>query len=551
MVSLIVRDDSTVQNLVRERPSVREGKLLSGSYRILSVPDDEVLPVMQQLGNTKIDAYSIVVGLLGKEALDAAGITPVQQQPFLDLKGRGVLLGFVDTGIDYTQDAFRYENNTSKIQYIWDQTAEGDSPAEYGFGAEYANSEINRALRSPNPFEIVPHRDTVGHGTFLASVAGSRKAGEGAAPEAEIVAVKLRKASPFYLNTFSVPPGQENVFDSADVIQGIEYILDRAFELGRPVAVCVSVGTNLGGHDGFTVFEEYLSRVSHRTGVTLCAAAGNEADTEHHTSGVIKKEGEVEEIEINVGQNAGDVYMHIVNNAANRLSVAVSSPTGEMVGRVPAKNGSVTTERLIFEKSSIEIFYFFPIEGSGAQLTVIKILDATPGIWTILAHGDIIIDGKYHAWLPLTGLGNPGAQFLAPIPESTVVVPASAVGVITCGAFSSLDKSLYPDSSWGPTRLPSPAPDLAAPGSQVSGTFPTGTGEMSGTSVAAAITTGACALLLQWGIVDRNEIYVDTYLARAYLIRGCDRDPALNYPNSQWGYGRLNLQNTFNLLRRT
>ncbi len=551
MVSLVVRNDATIEHLIHENPAIREGKLLSGSYQILNVPEADVPEVMQALGNTKIDAYSLVVGLLGKEALDASGITPILQQPYLDLKGRGVLLGFVDTGIDYTKDDFRYENNTSKIQFIWDQTLEGDSPDGYGFGAEFGNSRINQALQSSNPYEIVPHRDTAGHGTFLASVAGSRKPGEGAAPAAEIIAVKLRKTSGFYTDVFLIPKDQENAFDSADVMQGIEYILDKAFALNRPVAICISVGTNLGGHDGFSVFEEYLSRISHRTGVTLCAAAGNEGNAAHHTSGVIAQAGDIRKIEVNVGQNAGGVYLHILSDAEDRISVAVTSPTGEMVGRIPAKNGSVTTEHLVLEKATVEVYYFFPIEGSGAQLTTVKILDATPGLWTILAHGDIVVSGKYNAWLPLTGFISPGVSFLSPTPECTVVVPASAVGVITCGAFRSLEKSLYAASSWGPTRLPFSSPDLSAPGVQVTGTFPIGSGEMSGTSVAAAVTTGACALLLQWGIVDKNEIYVDTYLARAYLIRGCDRDTGLEYPNDQWGYGRLNLQNTFNLLRRT
>jgi subtilisin family serine protease len=92
-------------------------------------------------------------------------------------------------------------------------------------------------------------------------------------------------------------------------------------------------------------------------------------------------------------------------------------------------------------------------------------------------------------------------------------------------------------------------PDLTAPGSEVTGVFPNGFGKMEGTSVAAAVTAGACALLLQWGIVEKNEETMNSYIARTYLIRGCDRDRDIEYPNFQWGYGRLNLFNTFEMLR--
>jgi subtilisin family serine protease len=553
VASLIVRDNPSIEDFLIKHPDIKKGKMLSGNYLILILPDDRAAEMVNDLGNTKVDAYSLIVGLLGKEALDASGITPIQQQPFLDLKGRGVLLGFIDTGIDYTKNAFIYEDGTSKVQYIWDQTIEGPGPADYGFGTEYNNPQINQALKAPNPFDVVPHRDTVGHGTFLASVAGSRESGEylGAAPDADIIAVKLRRVGKFYTDVFLIPPEQENAFESIDVMLGVEYILDKSFELGKPAAICISVGTNEGGHDGFNIFEEYLSRISHRSGVTLCCAAGNEGNAGHHTSGVIKKEGDVNRIEITVGENAGNLYFNLWNDASDRISVSITSPTGEMVGRVPAKNGSVYTERLVFENSEITVFYFFPIEGSGSQLTVVKIMNATPGIWAILAHGDIILEGKYDAWLPMTGFISPNVEFLSPTPECTIVVPATTMGVITCGAYNSLDKSFYVSSSWGPTRMPMLMPDITAPGAEVTGVYPTGYGMMEGTSVAAAVATGACALLLQWGVVNKNEIFVDTYLARAYLIRGCDRPPGFEYPNNQWGYGRMNLQNTFNLLRRT
>ena len=74
---------------------------------------------------------------------------------------------------------------------------------------------------------------------------------------------------------------------------------------------------------------------------------------------------------------------------------------------------------------------------------------------------------------------------------------------------------------------------------------------MTGTSVSASITAGACALMLQWGLIQGNDITLNTYRIRAFLIRGCSRDPNIQYPSLQWGYGRLNLFNTFNQIRNT
>jgi len=553
MPALIVRNNIAVENYLREHPFARIGKVLSGGYIIIYVPEDKVDTIAQEIGIAPTSSYPLVVGLMGKEALDISGITQVQQQPFLNLTGRGVLLGFIDTGIDYTKEAFRYEDDTSKVQFIWDQTADGPAPSGYPFGTEYTNDQINQALKSPDPFSIVGQRDTVGHGTFLASVAAGREKGEymGAAPDAELIVVKLRKAGSFFQNYFLVPESQENVFETGSVMMGIEYILDKAVQLNRPVAICISVGTNLSGHDGFNIFEEYISRISHRPGVTICCAAGDEGNARHHTQGTIAKTGDIQKIQISVGENAGSFLQSIWNNASDRISIAVTSPTGEVVGRIPAKNGTFFTERLILERSTVKVGYYFPIEGSGSQLTSVRIIDATPGIWTISIYGDIIIDGRYHAWLPITGFVHPSVAYLSPSPNTTVVVPAAATGDITVGAYNSLDKSLYAASSWGPNRLMVSLPDLTAPGVEVMGTTITGHGRMEGTSVAAAVTSGACALLLQWGIVERNEPTLNTYLARAYLIRGCDRDPGLEYPNYQWGYGRLNLINTFNSLRRT
>lgn len=550
-VDFVVRDSAYMRSFIKERPQIKAVYELGDRFLIIYTTRSYATTLIEDLGTAVVRSTSKILGLLDRTNLEAAGIIQIQEQPFLELKGKGVIVGIIDTGIDYTKSAFINEDGTSKIRYLFDFTIRSVPPEGYFVGTEYTNEQINQALKSDNPFDIVPSKDTVGHGTFLASVAAGRDEGSyiGAAPEAELIVVKLKKARPFYLDYYLVPPDQENAFESTSVMVGIEYILKKAQELNKPVAICIGLGTNIGGHDGFTLFEEFLAISSNIPGVCICTAVGNESQARHHTQGVIPAVDEFIPIDVKVGENAGNVYLNIYNNVSDRVSIAVRSPTGELVGRFPAKSGSTLRSKLVLEKSTVILGYFFPLEGSGAQTSTVRILDATPGIWTILVYGDIILDGVFHSWLPITGFISPNVEFLTPTPYYTVVVPSTALGVIKCGAYDSATNSLYINTSWGPTRLPIMSPDFVAPGVNVGGVYPSGYGTMSGTSVSAAITTGACALMLQWGIVEGNDLSMSTYQARAYIIRGCERDPKLIYPNTQWGYGQMNLYQSFDLMR--
>ena len=552
-VDFVTRATDAFFDYVRSSNDVVVGQTLSGRYVLGYVKAENFHRLEEALGTAFVSSVPVVLGLLDRPALDAAGVSQVHSQPYLNLKGRGVLIGFVDTGIDYTQDVFRYADGTSKIQYIYDQTAEGEPPAGFLLGREYAKADIDAALASEDPYALVPERDEDGHGTFLASVAagGESETFSGAAPDAEIIAVKLKKARPFYREKYCVPADQENAYESSAVMVGVEYILRKARELGRPVAICIALGSNAGSHDGYSVFEEYLGGVSLQKGVCLCAAAGNEAEARHHAGGVLQSGGAPAQVDLKVGERAGDVYLAVWNTVADRLSVSVRSPSGELVGRVPARPGTAPAAdvKLVLEAARVQIEYHFPVEGSGGQLTVIRILGATPGVWSIYLHGDILLDGSYHVWLPMTGFVSPTVEFLAASPDYTITSPATAVGLICCGAYDSASKSLYAKSSRGPARDGRMLPDLTAPGVGVGGVWPYGPGVMSGTSAAAAVLAGVCALLLQWGVREGNDPAMGTYQIRAYLIRGCLRRADMSYPNNQWGYGSVQLMQSFHLMR--
>lgn len=535
------------QDYIAQRSYIRLERVLVNEVAILYTNENNMDEIFADLGSDFLNTYPEIYGLTGRESLEAAGIIRVQQQPYLNLTGQGVTVGIVDTGIDYTLPAFRYEDGTTKIRYIWDQTITTEPNSNVNYGTVYTKEQIDAALKSEDPFATVPHRDTVGHGTYLASLAAGRACGDfiGAAPDCELVVVKLRKASPYYLEKFLVPKAQENAYEATDIMLGLTYVFDRASEERRPNVTCMGLGTNFGGHNGQNRLENYISFLSNAPGTGICTAVGNESNARHHTEGVVEKTGDIVPIEVRVGEGADSLSVYAWYAGWDKISVSIKSPTGEVINRVPFQVGTSYERRLILERSTVRIFY----HQNESKFAIIQVRDVAPGTWEVRLHGDVVISGKYHAWLPMTGFISPDIEFVSPTPNYTVVIPSTAQGGISSGAYNDKENSLYINSSWGPTVTSRTAPDFVAPGVNVTGFFPTGEGTMTGTSASAAITTGASALMFQWAIVQGNAPIMTGNRLRTVLMRGCTRSDGREYPNPQWGYGRLNLIQTFNFFR--
>ena len=187
-------------------------------------------------------------------ALEVSGILRLQNPSALDLQGQGVLIGFVDTGITYEHPAFQNEDGTTRIVGIWDQTAEdGTPPNGMVYGAFYGEEQINEALRSERPREIVPEQDENGHGTFLAGVACGSTDGtadfSGAAPLAQIAVVKCKQAKPYLRDYYFIPQGQE-CYQENDLMMGISWLNRFAYERRMPLVLCIGMGSGLGNHVG-------------------------------------------------------------------------------------------------------------------------------------------------------------------------------------------------------------------------------------------------------------------------------------------------------------
>ena len=195
----------------------------------------------------------------------------------MGLSGEGVLVGFIDTGIDYTHPAFKDEAGNTRIDYIYDLSANG---------VVYTKQDINNALASDDPLQIVPEQDFAGHGTHVAGIA----CGGGNIPES-------RKGVAFNSSIAMVKTtryGNLNYALSTQLMRGIKFLVDKATQDVKPLVINISMSTNDGAHNGTSLLEQYIQVVSTLERVTIIVATGNEGDAGHHSGGKVKKEERVE-----------------------------------------------------------------------------------------------------------------------------------------------------------------------------------------------------------------------------------------------------------------
>lgn len=481
--------------------------------------------------------------------LIASGITQVQRPP-LSLTGRGVVVCVIDTGIDYTHPAFLDENGNSRILAIWDQTIqEGVPPEGFLFGTEYRREEINRALRAEDPYSIVPTRDENGHGSAMAGVAAGSNVRTGrqyigAAPEADIVIVKLKECKEylrrFYLVPDGVPAYQEN-----DIMLGIKYADSFARLFTRPVVICLGLGTNMGDHAGSSALSRYLNSIAIKRSRAVVVGGGNEGNAGHHYFGRLETEERSVDVEVRVGEDSVGFWLELWGTLPDIFNVSIRSPGGEMISPIRLNIQQSITYDFVYERSRVTVDATLVEASSGEELLIFRVQDPTPGIWTfrVSAVGDIY-NGQFNMWLPITDFLNTQVYFLNPTPYITLTEPAMASEVISVSAYNAENNSFYIESGRGFSRDNFVRPDLSAPGVNVSTIF----GRNTGSSLAAAITAGAVAQFMQWAVVESNDEFAEARQIKSFLIRGAERDADLVYPNREWGYGRLNLEETFNAL---
>lgn len=484
--------------------------------------------------------------------LEAMGIARLGRLPYLDLSGRGVMIGFLDTGIAYTHPVFRNSDGTSRIAAIWDQTQEdGTPPAGFYYGAEYTREQITQALASDDPSAVVPERDENGHGTFAAGLAAGsndRASGfSGTAPFADIVAVKLKPAKQYLRELYRIPAGAE-CFQETDLAWGVQYLLETARNAGRPMVICMTLGTNSGGHDGRSILDELLNGAAGRNRVCVVASTGNESGygLHYHSFGT---GGEYEEAELRVGDREKGFTMELWADSLNQYSVSVVSPTGELIRRIPDRRNHAQLMNFLFEDTRIYLNYFMAEGRTGNQLILMRVVDPTPGIWRFQVYADQVFEGGFDIWLPVHNFVQEDTYFLRDDPYITIAEPGNAGEPVTVSSYRIEDNAIGLHSGRGYTRSGMIKPDAAAPGVMLYGPEPDGgfrTG--SGGGGAAALTAGGCALLLEWAIVNGRQPEIKTQEIKRLLRGGAERE-GIVVPSREWGYGRINFYGVFEELR--
>ena len=489
------------------------------------------------------------------ETLNQTGILPVQNYPTLQLKGEGVLIGFLDSGIDYTNQVFRNIDGSTRIAAIWDQTVQSGSPPEgFAYGTEFTEKQINEALNEENPLAVVPSSDDTGHGTYTASLAaGSGNPQEqflGAAPEASIAVVKLKQAKQ-YLRDYYFIPADAVCYQETDLMLGLKYLNDLADSLSLPLVVCITVGSNMGGHIGTLPFSYLIEGYSTKANHITVIGTGNEADKRHHYFNTIADMADRKSVEIRVEENVSGFSLELWTDIPNILSISILSPSGENTSRIPFRAGASAEVSFLFERTKVSIDYRLLVEKSTSELVFFRFDAPALGIWKIIIEPLALADGQFHMWLPVTEFLSGEVYFLEPDPYYTLTNPAAADSPIVVSYYNGNTDALSQSSGRGYTRSRRIKPDIAAPGVDVPGALPGGRFTVrTGASAAAAVTAGAIALMLEWLLNYENVPGIDSYQIKSLLILGAVRPKTMEYPNREWGYGQLNLYNTFETIRQ-
>ena len=475
--------------------------------------------------------------------------------------GSGVVIGVIDTGVDLSHPDLKFPNGTSKVLYLWDQTVSGKPPEGFTYGIECSWSEIDSGK--------CPEKDTFGHGTHVASIAASSGLASGkyrgVAPGASLIVVKA--GAPLC-------NGENWTFDESAIIDGLQYLLDRAKSLGMRLVVNLSLGGNIGGHDDTSPLEMALNYLATQ-GVPVTVSAGNEADSQIHVAGSLVR-GHPSRVDWGPIGQARNVIVDIWYPSDRVVSGALVTPSGETVAGPTASNGIGTAS------GSVTILSANSAKGKELLISLESQEALKTSGWSVILNAT---DGgpslKWDAWVDSDSCSYPAASFSAGEGyeidvNGTVTVPGTASSPITVGAYVSKNAwvnhlgkkvqakdyhvgELTQFSSRGPTRDGRTKPDLSAPGLFITGArsvdVPQSDNDpdqyhrvLAGTSMAAPHIAGVVALMLQYKPqLTPREI-------KSLLIEGTYLDDFTGFidgleGSNEWGRGKADARTATSLFR--
>ena len=521
---LIVRYTGNLDK-VREINGV-DVRELSNGYAVLNVKKeliDEVANVEEIIYIEKPTA--LIFSLLrGKQA---SCINEVQQT-FANnenngLFGEGVIVGIADSGIDFTHEAFRNQDGTTRILNLWDQTNDRVYNAE----------EINEALKSENPYESVNSVDYSGHGTHVAGIAAGNFAENkndnlGIATKSSLVIVKMALA------------GERSFPRTTQLMEAVDYMIKVAESYKMHLAMNLSFGNSYGSHDGTSLLSTYLDSMADGRRVSICVGAGNEGDSAGHAGGYVFEPTDVE-VQVSRFQKAFSIQLW--KNFSDEFRVQIIAPSGFIIDVTEIYN---RVHKYETDETNVYVFYGTPKPYTQYQEIYFELIPVSnyvkSGIWTIRLTPENIVTGRYDMWLPEGGIINENTSFLRPDPDITLTVPSTSSKVISVGAYNSSNDVMASFSGRGFTRETNQVkPDIVAPGVNISSASNTGgVSVRTGTSMATPFVCGSAALMMEWGIVRGNDPFLYGQKLKSYLIKGSRKLPGFTrWPNEQAGWGAL------------
>ena len=464
-------------------------------------------------------------------------------------RGKGTIIAFIDSGIDVLHETFKNKQGKTRIIRLWDQTDNtGPSPnipdIDNPFGTEHTSMQINTYINNGEvPTSL--GRDSIGHGTLVASIAAGKAVGSfqgGIASEAEIIFIKVDTKSPDGLETRHA--------------QALSYIEEVIKIEKKPVVVNVSQGTNFGPHDGMSnhekIFEKFLYN-GHRNNFALVKSAGNQREARQHAQLQGPKEKLVEKLIFRCGRSyRAEESFELWFDYNNKFEFRLINPSGERSNWIREGGNTIGTF-----KNSQNLYYlrYRKHYASSPQNSLLSVIiepqsenPIETGHWILEIKGiKLNINRKtIDAWAKKASQidGTSNIRFSNHIEEKiTLTNPGTAENIIVVGSHKYNSSSQYSTvidnkSSIGPTRKNGvEQPTLVTPGIKIygakSGTF-NKTTNSSGTSLAAPQISGIIALIL----AEENSSAIKQSINQRNLINKlktkCIPKQAWNYKTG-WG----------------
>jgi subtilisin family serine protease len=407
--------------------------------------------------------------------------------------GAGIVVGIVDYGCDFVHNNFRTPGGT-RLLYLWDQNGKKNPPDGFGYGQEFDDVAINRALNAANPYESLGYEPGEGsHGTHVMDIAagnGRATGNPGVAPEADLIFV--------HVSTGDV--GREQTFgDSRHLLEAVDYIFTKAQALDKPAVINLSLGTHGGPHDGSTLVEQTFDEILITPGRAIVLSAGNSWKRKSHAFDTIEAGGR-RTLRWEIDRNDESTNeLEIWYNRDHKLALTLITIDDQKLGPVHLNDTQVIEVgngeewgRIIHQPSNI---------GNGDNQIDILLDGRLYGDWRVELKNVGTERAAFHAWIERDDRGQ--SRF-----AENDVKRSFTLGSISCGkqtiAVGSYNaavsgRPLSDFTAEGPTRDGRKKPEVSAPGHRINAanSMTQGTTTKSGTSMAAPHVTGIIALLMQ------------------------------------------------------